>query len=99
MKQRLDAEPDRTTVGELWTATKMLLGLRYEVQVVGTLLRGVRAMKESTTYQAMLEEGRVEEVREEIRRLGERKFKSMLPAPVRTTIENILNLEELRRLL
>ena len=31
-------------------------------------------MKESTTYQAIKEEGRLEELREDIRRLGERKF-------------------------
>src|SRR5437773_673031 len=68
MKQRLDAEADPATVAELWTATKVLLGLRYAAEFVEQLLQGVRAMKESTTYQAIKdegrEEGRLEEVRE-----------------------------------
>jgi len=107
MKQRLDAEADPTTVAELWTATKVLLGLRYAAEFVEQLLQGVRAMKESTTYQAIKaegreegrEEGRLEEVREDIRRLGERKFQSSLPTHVQTTLESISDLEQLQQLL
>ena len=80
MKQRLDAEADRATVAELWTATKIFLGLRYEAAFVEQLLQGVRAMKESTTYQAIKEEGReegrLEEVRRLLLRLGEDRFGS-----------------------
>jgi predicted transposase YdaD len=42
---------------ELWTATKVLMGLRYDKLFTDQLLRGVRAMKESVTYQAIVEEG------------------------------------------
>jgi hypothetical protein len=60
-------------------------------------------MKESTTYQAIKEEGRVEgrvqEVRDDIRRLGERKFKSPLPAQVQTMLEGISDLAKLHQLL
>jgi predicted transposase YdaD len=80
MKERLDAEPDRATVAELWTATKVLLGLRYEADFVEQLLEGVRAMKESTTYQAIKEEGRLEEVRRLLLRLGVDRF-GREPAP------------------
>jgi predicted transposase YdaD len=45
---------------ELWTATRLLLGLRFADQVIDVLLRGVMDMKESTTYQAILAEGRAE---------------------------------------
>jgi len=55
MKQRLGREPRRAA--ELWAATYILMGLRYEPALVQTLLQGVVAMKESTTYQAIIEEG------------------------------------------
>ncbi|MFN8522667.1 MAG: hypothetical protein U0821_06110 [Chloroflexota bacterium] len=44
----------------LWTATYLLLGLRYNSREAAELLSGVRDMRESTTYQAILEEGRSE---------------------------------------
>ena len=56
-------------------------------------------MKESTTYQAIKQEGRLEEVREDIRVLGERKFHKPVPADVRTALENILDLAQLKELL
>jgi predicted transposase YdaD len=60
MKQRLDAESEQGKVSELWTATKLFLGMRYLAPFVDQLLQGVHNMKESTTYQAILEEGRKE---------------------------------------
>jgi predicted transposase YdaD len=69
MKQRLEAEADPTIAGKLWTATKVLLGLRCEAEFIEQLLQGVREMKESTTYQAILEEGRQEERPVEARRV------------------------------
>lgn len=103
MKQRLDGEADQSTVAELWTATKVLLGLRYQAEFVNQLLQGVRAMKESTTYQAIKDEGRVEgrveEAREDIRVIGEEKFHVPLPASVQTALEGIADLKQLKQLL
>ncbi|HEV3384612.1 MAG TPA: hypothetical protein VG097_07345 [Gemmata sp.] len=56
MKQRFDREAP-SQAKALWSATYILMGLRYESPVVQTLLRGVMNMKESSTYQAILEEG------------------------------------------
>jgi predicted transposase YdaD len=42
----------------LWGATYILLGLRYSAALAQQLLTGVVSMKESTTYQAILQEGR-----------------------------------------
>ena len=56
MKQRFDHEAPGQAK-ELWSATYILMGLRYEQPLVQTLLRGVLSMKESVTYQAILEEG------------------------------------------
>src|SRR5260370_15948761 len=42
---------------DIWSAAFILLGLRYSRELARHLLRGVRSMKESVTYQAILEEG------------------------------------------
>jgi predicted transposase YdaD len=103
MKRRLEAETDATTAAELWTATKILLGLRFQAAFVERLLQGVHDMKESTTYQAIVEEGRVkgrlQEIRENIRLLGEQKFKSPLPVSVRSTLDGMGDLTQLQQLL
>ena len=56
MKQRFDREAP-SQAKELWSAAYILMGLRYESAMVQSLLRGVVNMKESSTYQAILEEG------------------------------------------
>jgi len=59
MKQRFDREAP-SQAKELWSAAYLLMGLRYESAIVQSLLRGVVNMKESTTYQAILKEGKAE---------------------------------------
>jgi hypothetical protein len=48
----------------LWLESRLLLGLNYAADVVRGLLAGVRNMKESSTYQEILEEGRTEGLQE-----------------------------------
>ena len=72
MVQRIHREADRPAASSLWTATYILMGLEYDKEFTQHLLRGVRAMKESVTYQAILEEGR-EEGREEGVKKGVKK--------------------------
>jgi predicted transposase YdaD len=83
-----DAPPE--TVRDLWAATLILMGLRYDDAQIRQLLRGVTRMRESVTYQSILEEGREEgreeglsqglsqgradEARRVLLRLGMRKF-------------------------
>jgi hypothetical protein len=57
MKRRLGREAPPRLAEELWSAAYILMGLRYEQALVHELLRGVRTMKESVTYQAIIEEG------------------------------------------
>jgi predicted transposase YdaD len=57
MESRIEAETSETEAGDLWTATYILMGLRYPKALNAQLLQGVRRMKESVTYQAILEEG------------------------------------------
>jgi len=59
MAARINAEP-RPRAAKLWTATYLLMGLRYSEELAMHLLEGVESMQESTTYQAILREGRDE---------------------------------------
>jgi predicted transposase YdaD len=59
MNERISAEP-RPRALKLWTAAFLLMGLRYSEDVISHLLDGVLDMQESTTYQAILREGRQE---------------------------------------
>ena len=60
MKQRLEPTLPASRQAELWSATYILMGLRYERALIQTLMQGVVTMKESVTYQAILEEGMAE---------------------------------------
>jgi predicted transposase YdaD len=59
MEGRINAET-RPNALKLWTAVYVLMGLRYSKEFVSHLLEGVLDMQESTTYQAILSEGRSE---------------------------------------
>jgi predicted transposase YdaD len=69
MEERVEREAVPGEAATLWTSTYILMGLRYPAGFAAQLLHGVRAMKESTTYQAILDEGRGEGRVEEARRL------------------------------
>ena len=58
LAERIDREASIEEAGEIWTATYVLMGLSYSTEETETLLRGVRAMNESVTFQAILEQGR-----------------------------------------
>jgi hypothetical protein len=96
MKQRLDREPRRAR--ELWSATYILMGLRYEQAVVNKLLQGVVAMKESVTYQAIIEEGETNEARKILLLLGGNYFGKASPK-IRGAINGLTDLRQLEELL
>jgi predicted transposase YdaD len=74
MKERLQgAERAR----ELWTATRVLMGLRHSEGLIDLLLRGVQGMKDSVTYQAIVAEGVAEGIAKG-RAQGERKMLLLL---------------------
>ena len=56
MRERVDREV-REDAGLFWSATGILMGLRYPSEEVVQLLRGVRGMKESSFYKMILKEG------------------------------------------
>jgi predicted transposase YdaD len=92
----------------LWAETFFVLGLRYPPDVAGQLLQGVRGMRDSLTYQAVLEEGRaegeargraegrLEEARRLLRQLGERQF-GPPDSAVGARIERLTEVEQVER--
>jgi hypothetical protein len=102
MEGRVEQEATPPAAATLWTSTYLLMGLRYPYEGAAELLQGVRAMKESSTYQAILEEGRtegrtegqIEEARRVLLLLGDQRFGSP-EARVRATIEGTTDLPRL----
>ena len=113
MRRRLDAEAPPPLAAKLWTATSVLMGLRFDDAITDMMLEGVRDMRESTTVQKWLRmgradgklegklEGKVEGKQEEIRniliRLGEKKYGTPVPA-VATKVAEEQDLEKLEAL-
>jgi predicted transposase YdaD len=60
MDQRIRGEAEGDEVNALWTAAYVLAGLKYPKELTVSLFQLVRGLKESSTYQAILEEGREE---------------------------------------
>ncbi len=63
---------------KLWTATYVLVGLRYSRQLAAQLLEGVIGMEDSVTYQAIvekgIEKGAVSEARKFFLRLAKKRL-------------------------
>src|SRR5581483_1516222 len=57
MEERIDAEAPLEEKGMLRTTTFLLMGLRYDPEFSRQLLKGVMEMKESSTYQYIIQEG------------------------------------------
>ena len=104
MVDRINAEPE-PRAAMLWTATYLLMGLRFSNEFAYQLLEGVQNMEESTTYQAILKEGRTEgliEVRVSkaqrlLLMLGEARFGEAEEA-IRVAIAAIHDVERLERM-
>jgi predicted transposase YdaD len=60
MERRLSSRQGRRRAEIIWAAAYLLLGLRFSPEMAAQLFRGVLSMKESSTYQAILQEGRAE---------------------------------------
>lgn len=100
--KRLAKRLQQQTAGEqaerLLTAAYILTGLRLPKQDVNQLFRGVSTpMRESTTYQAILEEGRVDELHRMILRQGRERF-GEADETFRQDIEAITDIDTLEEL-
>jgi Domain of unknown function (DUF4351) len=83
----------RSGAGQLLTAAYVLTGLRTTQAVAARLFQGVTAMKESSTFQAIL----AEEARKIILRQGRLRFGSISPA-VEAALQGITDVERLERM-
>jgi hypothetical protein len=72
--ERLQQEAPPERVRQLLTAAYILTGLRTNPEVARGLFQGVRAMRESSTYQAILDEGRIEGKQTTLLRQGCKRF-------------------------
>jgi predicted transposase YdaD len=101
MKERLSGPKAPRKAGDVWAATYVLLGLRYNDAFAKALFEEVLGMEESATYQAIISRGRVEGRTEGERRLlllqGEEKF-GPPDAATRAAIEAITDLAHLEEL-
>jgi predicted transposase YdaD len=110
MEQRLSSRRGSKQAPLVWGASYILLGLRYSPALAAQLFRGVMSMKESSTYQAILEEGRQEglvegrqegavaETKKLLRQWGEDTFGTP-DAQTAAAIEQLNNLTQLEDLL
>jgi hypothetical protein len=95
-----EARPDR--VQKLLFDAYLLTGLRLRRDAAARIFRGVRAMQESDTYLAILEEGeekgQEKYARKAIMLVGQQRCGSP-PEEVKSRLENIRDLEHLDRML
>jgi predicted transposase YdaD len=105
MSRRLNRRLPAGLVAELWSATYVLLGLRYSQAFAERLLRGVVSMKESVTYQAIIEEGEARgkaagaatEARRLLIQLGKKRFGAPAPSE-KNALKAIRELRQLEKL-
>jgi hypothetical protein len=70
------------------------MGVRYPDDLVNQLLEGIQTMRESTTYQAILREGRITGEQKLLLRLGTKRFGE----PDATTVAAIEAIQDIDRL-
>src|SRR5207245_1405725 len=72
--ERLRAEATPEDARKLLAATYVLTGLLIPGELIAPLFQGLQIMRESSSYQLILDEGRVEELQETILRHGGTRF-------------------------
>ncbi len=96
MANRINREP-HPRAAKLWTATFLLMGLRYSDELTIQLLEGVQTMHESTTYQRIVNDGRLAEARRMLLRQGTKRFRDPDAATV-AALEAIRDIDRLEAL-
>jgi hypothetical protein len=90
-----DAPPDR--VQKLVTDAYLLLGLRLRRGAAARIFRGVRAMQDSDTYLAILDEGQEKATRASILIVGEERLGSP-DESIKQQLRNVTDLDRLMRM-
>jgi predicted transposase YdaD len=97
LDERAHAEAPAEVANKLLAAAYVLMGLRYTPELIQQVFQGITTMEESTTYQYIISQGAIREVRRLLLRLGRRRFG---PPDTQTVaaIEAIADLDSLERL-
>ena len=101
LKKRVDPAAVTAEISELWTSAAVMAGLRFPWELIKHCFGGITAMRESSTIQAFLEEGRVKGLAEEARRIILRLGRKRLGAvdeTVEAKLNEIVDLERLEAL-
>lgn len=98
MEKRLGSPRGRKQAPLVWGAAYILLGLRYSPALAAQLFQGVMSMKESSTYQAILQEGRSEGAVAEAKKLLRQWGKDAFGTPNAQIVAAIERLNDLTRL-
>src|SRR5262245_4926015 len=93
---RQELPPER--LGDMRSATEVLMGLRWPDELIRQIFEGVGAMRESVVYQRILKEGRAEEAQRVVLELGRQRFGEP-PETVRVVLEGISDLDRLERMI
>jgi predicted transposase YdaD len=96
--ERIDAEAPAEQVPILLTASYVLAGLRVSRERAAELFQGVQQMRDSTTYQAILDEGFGKGVTQEARKLLLRLGRKHLGEPGATVEASVQAIDDLERL-
>jgi hypothetical protein len=94
LAQRIEADAPPADQGKLLTAAFILSGMRVGRGQLNQLFQRVFAMRESSGYQIILDEGRVEEAQKIIRRLASKR----LGSPDQTAESTLRAIDDLERL-
>ncbi len=97
MDERLQRESTPPEAALIFSAAYVLTGLRVPRESVTQLYQGVRAMRESSSYQAILDEGRIESLQQTLLRQGRQRF-GLATDAITTTIRAIMDREHLERM-
>jgi predicted transposase YdaD len=101
MKERFVREAPRSHLGKLWTATYVLMGLRFQESLISNLLEEVIGMEDSVTYQAIIrkgeQKGTIKGMRDVLLLVGQEQF-GKPRARVKAAIEALEDPAELQRL-
>ena len=95
--ERVTREAPADRARKLLTDAFLLTGLRLRRDAAARIFRGVRAMHESDTFQAILDEGQEKATRESILVVGEERLGSP-DESVKNQLSNVTDLARLKRM-
>ena len=95
--ERVNKEAPADRARKLVTDAYLLTGLRLRRDAAARVFRGVRAMQESDTYLAILDEGQEKGIREIILLQGEDRF-GPPDESMKASLNNITDLNRLKRI-